>query len=148
MATNPARQLATFQQGTERRTCRGTREKSFLRFLQASLKNPVKFQHLVIRMVEPCPRAPQLSIVFVRGSGPIDCWGGYAGGFAGPEFVEGVASRGFAARLWLRGVASLGFADICSTNISHVCAPMLLTQVESMRKGATKGNKRGIELQD
>ena len=70
------------------------------------------------------------------------------GGFAGPEFVEGLASRGFAARLWLRGVASPGFADVCSTNISDVCAPMLLNQVESMRKGAMKGGKRGIELQD
>ena len=51
---------------------------------------------------------------FFRGSGLIHCWGGYAGGFAGPEFVEGLASRGFAARLWLRGVASPGFADVCS----------------------------------
>ena len=25
------------------------------------------------------------------------------GGFAGPDFVEGLASRSFAARLWLRG---------------------------------------------
>ena len=89
-----------------------------------------------------------MSIVFFRGSGLIHCWGGYAGGFAGPEFVEGLASRGFAARLWLRGVASPGFADVCSTNISHICAPMLLNQVESMRKGSMKGGKRGIELQD
>ena len=77
----------------------------------------------------------------------MHCWGGYAGGFAA-EFVEGLASRRFAARLWLRGVASLGFADVCSTNISDVCAPMLLNQVESKRKGATQGGKRGIELQD
>ena len=90
----------------------------------------------------------QLSIVFFRGSELIHCWRGYAGGFAGPEFVEGLASRGFAARLWLRGVASPGFADVCSTNISDVCAPMLLNQVESMRKGAMKGGKRGIDLQD
>ena len=85
---------------------------------------------------------------FFRGLGPIHCWGGYAGGFAGPEFVEGLASRGFAARLWLRGVASPGFADVCSTNISDVCAPMLLNQVESMPKGAIQGGKRSIELQD
>ena len=64
-----------------------------------------------------------VSIVFFRGSGLIHCWGGYAGGFAGPEFVEGLASRGFAAR---RGVASPGFADVCSTNISHICGPVLL----------------------
>ena len=85
---------------------------------------------------------------FFRGSGLTNCWGGYAMGFAGPEFVEGLASRGFAARLWLRGVASPGFANVCSTNISDVCAPMLLNQVASMRKGAMKGGKRGIELQD
>ena len=69
-----------------------------------------------------CSASLHLSIVFFRGSGLIHCWGGYAGGFAGPEFVEGLASRGFAARLWLRGVASPGFADVCSTNISDVCA--------------------------
>ena len=88
-----------------------------------------------------------MSIAFFGGSGLIHCWGGYARGFAGPEFVEGLASRGFAARLWLRGVALPGFADVCSTNISDVCGPVLLNQVESMRKGAMKGAKRGIELQ-
>ena len=79
-----------------------------------------------------------MSIVFFRGSGLIHCWGGYAAGFAGPDFVEGLASRGFAARLWLRGVASPGFADACSTNISDICALMQLNYVESMRKGAMK----------
>ena len=38
--------------------------------------------------------------------------------------------------------------QVCPTNISDVCAPMLMNQVESMRKGAMKGGKRGIELQD
>ena len=73
------------------------------------------------RDAECAAPSSHMSIAFFRGSGLKHCWGGYAGGFAGPEFVEGLASRGFAARLWLRGVASPGFADVCSTNLAPPC---------------------------
>ena len=69
-------------------------------------KSVGRLKHLV---VHDHPNQPQvgvlviahhMSVVFFRGSELIHCWGGYAGGFAGPEFVGGS-----------------GFADVCSTNM-------------------------------
>ena len=74
-----------------------------------------------------------LSVVFLEVQGLYTA-GEATRAASGPEFVEGLASQGFAARLWLRGVASPGFADVCSTNIFDVCAPVLLNQVESARE--------------
>ena len=60
------------------------------------------------------------SSVFLVVRGLVHCWGAYAGGFAGKEFVERVGSlheatlqnSGCTRRQWLRGVASRsGFAE-------------------------------------